>query len=287
MSSGLLRRVEAISSTSRAIISGDLSQRIAIHGSGDEFDRLASSLNDMLDWIESLIEGMRQVSDNIAHDLRTPLTHLRQRLENVRIKSRSGAEYEAAIDRSIADTDAILQTFGALLRIAQIESRAQQLAFAELDLSEVLTTMVEVYEPAAQERQQRLLSRIDPGLITYGDRELMAQMIANLIENAIRHSPAATSIEVSASRSGDGVKIIVADSGPGIPECEHERVFQRFYRLDRSRATPGSGLGLSLVAAIATLHRVKIRLDDNRPGLRVSIEIPTAHSPAAAISRAA
>src|SRR5262249_14990710 len=131
----------------------------------------------------------------------------------------------------------------------------------------VLTTMVEVYEPAAQERQQRLLSRIEPGLITYGDRELMAQMIANLIENAIRHSPAATSIEVSASRSGDGVKIIVADGGPGVPECGGERVFQRFYRLDRSRATPGSGLGLSLVAAIATLHRVKIRLGDNRPGL--------------------
>lgn len=274
MSLSLLRRVETISRTSRDIVGGDLSRRIPVRGSDDEFDHLASSLNAMLDQIQGLMEGLRQVSSDIAHDLRTPLTRLRQRLELAQRRGDTVVTLRAALDSSILDVDAILDTFGALLRIAQIEAGTRKAGFVALDLSELLHTMIEIYQPVAEEKGQRLTETIAPDLVVRGDRELLTQMLANLIENAIRHSPGATAITVTGERRHGIVEVVVADGGPGIPEPLRRKVFQRFYRLETSRTTPGSGLGLSLVAAIAALHDVTVALDDNRPGLQAALRFP-------------
>jgi signal transduction histidine kinase len=214
---------------------------------------------------------MKQISNDIAHDLRTPLTRLRNTLETARRHATDFAGYETAIERAIADTDAILETFGALLRIAQIEAGARRASFAELDLSAVVETVLEVYVPAAEEKQQILSIDIAPGTRSSGDRELLMQLVANLCENAIRHSPRQTRIEVGLHATKDGSELVIADRGPGIPIEARGKVFQRFYRLESSRTTPGSGLGLSLVAAIAELHEIGIRLEDNEPGLRVVV----------------
>ncbi len=274
MGNSLLRRVDGVVRASRAIMDGNLSQRIPIRGTNDEFDRLAASLNVMLDKTQASLEGMRQVSNDVAHDLRTPLTRLRQRLELVRRKPASNEELGQAIDRSIADTDAILETFGALLRIAQIEGAPSTARFAPIDLSELLLTVAEVYLPMAEERGQRLTLNVAPRLTTTGDRELLTQLLANLIENAIRHSPPEAAIALTATHDAECIDVIIADTGPGIPAGEREKVFRRFYRLEASRTTPGNGLGLSLAEAIASLHRVAIELGDNQPGLRVSLRFP-------------
>lgn len=271
VSTGLLRRVETISRTAREIMEGNLSRRIPLRGVDDEFDHLAESLNAMMERTESSIEAMRQVSNDIAHELRTPLTRLRQRLELAQRRSVSIEDLRVALDRSIEDTDAILETFGALLRIAQIESGAAKARFAPIALDDVLHTVVEVYQPMAEDKLQRLEAHIEPALAVRGDRELLTQMFANLVENAIRHSPPRTQIGVAAHRKGDHVEVVVSDTGPGIPAADHAKVFRRFYRLDASRTTPGNGLGLSLVAAVATLHDIGIMLEDNRPGLRASL----------------
>lgn len=273
MSNGLLRRVEAISRTTREIMDGHLSRRVPTRGTDDEFDHLATSLNAMLARSETTMRAMRQISNDIAHDLRTPLTRLRQRLEHAGRKDRSAAELRCAINASIADTDAILATFGALLRIAQIESRAVMAGFAEFDLSESLRTVVEVYQPMADEKHQCLSADIACGLPVFGDRELLAQMFSNLLENALRHSPEHAAVRLHASREDGGVTVRVSDNGPGIPAEEYANVFRRFYRLETSRTTPGNGLGLSLVGAIADLHHIAIRFDDNHPGLKVTATI--------------
>lgn len=270
----LLGRVESISRTSRDIMDGNLSRRIPLRGIDDEFDHLAGSLNKMLDRIETLLEGLRQVSNDIAHDLRTPLTHLRQKLESSERSARNSEELRQAIRESLKDTDGILETFGALLRIAQVESRVRQRGFAAVDLSELLQAVYEVYQPAAEEKRQPLSIDIEPGLTVFGDRELLIRLFSNLIENAIRHSPPETSIGFSAHGDRDGIWVCVKDAGPGIPVSEREKVFRRFYRLEASRSTPGNGLGLSLVAAVATLHDTELTLSDNRPGLRVDIRFP-------------
>lgn len=274
MSGSLSRRVETISRTAREIMAGNLSRRIPIAGTDDEFDHLAASLNAMLDRTEASIEGIRQVSNDIAHDLRTPLTRLRQRLELASRKAASAEELRSAIDRSIADTDAILETFGALLRIAQIESGARKGQFARVCLSDLLHTVAEVYQPTADEKHQALGVAIEPGLFVEGDRELLTQMLANIVENAVRHSPEGAAIKIGGKRAGDAIEVVVADNGPGIPPGERGSVFRRFYRLDASRATPGSGLGLSLAAAIAAVHDAQIALSDNEPGLRVALRLP-------------
>jgi signal transduction histidine kinase len=271
MSAGLLRRVEAVSRTSRAIIDGNLAQRIPVRGVDDEFDHLALSLNAMLDRIQALMEGLKQVSNDIAHDLRTPLSRLRQRLEVARLKAQTVEELRNALDGSIAHVDAILETFGALLRIAQIESGTRKAGFARVDLSELLSAMVEIYAPVAEAKGQSINGAITPGLAVRGDRDLLTQMFANLVENAIRHSPPGAAIAVSASPQVDMIEAVVCDTGPGIPEQSRSKVFLRFYRVDESRTTAGSGLGLSLVAAVATLHDIEITLGDNHPGLRVTL----------------
>ncbi len=274
---GLLRRVEAISQISREIIAGDLDRRIPIRGSNDEFDHLATSLNAMLERIEGLMQGLRQVSSDIAHDLRTPLTRLRQRLELARRRAVSVADLHEALDRSISDVDAILDTFAALLRIAQIEAHTNAVGFARLDLSEALADMVETYQSVAEEAGQALTSEISAHLFIMADRELLPQLFSNLLDNAIRHCPKGSTIAGRAEARPDGVEVSVADDGPGIPPDMRKRVFQRFFRLEQSRTTEGTGLGLSLAEAIAGLHRAHIELLDNRPGLRVRTLFPASN----------
>jgi len=254
---------------------GNLSRRIALRGSGDEFDRLSTNLNEMLDRMQMLMDGLRQVSNDIAHDLRTPLTRLRQHLEGAHLRARTVAEYQLVVDKAIAETDEILGTFGALLRIAQIEAGTRRAAFTAVDLSGVLQTIVETYAAVAEDHEHDLASRIADGITVRGDRQLLTQMIANIVENALRHTPAGTRIELELA-AASGPICTIRDNGPGIPEPERQRVFRRFYRLDSSRATPGSGLGLSLVAAIAELHRIAVEVGDNQPGLRVTLRFPQA-----------
>jgi signal transduction histidine kinase len=279
MNAGIQRRMEAINVTSEHIVSGDLGRRIPRSAMGDEFDRLAANLNAMLDRIEQLVESMRQISNDIAHDLRTPLTRLRHNLEAARARRTAPETYEAAIDRAIAETDAILDTFGALLRIAQIESGTRKAGFRAVDLSSVVEAVVEVYAPAAEEKRQHLAAAVAPGMAATGDRELLTQMAANLIENAIRHAPAGTRIGIELAPAGGAARLVVADRGPGIPAHLRDKVLRRFYRLDASRSTAGSGLGLSLVSAVAELHGAAVRLEDNRPGLRVVVDLPRAPPP--------
>jgi signal transduction histidine kinase len=223
MSWAFLRRVEAINATTHDIIEGNLAERVPIGASGDEFDRLARNINSMLDRLQALMEGLRQVSNDIAHDLRTPLARLRQKLEGARLRSRSVVEYETAVDEAIAEADAILTTFAALLRIAQIEAGSRRAGFAEVDLSAVFDAVAEAYGPVAEDRGQVLAMRITPGLSVRGDRQLLTQMLANLVENAIHHTPPATRIELGLESGTQGPLGVVADDGPGIPPTRATR----------------------------------------------------------------
>jgi signal transduction histidine kinase len=270
----LLRRVDAVNRTARAIMNGDLSRRIPVVGSHDELGGLAESVNRMLSRIEELMESLRHITSDIAHDLRTPLGRLRQRLEASRLKTRSTSEYESAIDAAIDDTDSILKTFEAMLRIAQIEAGARRARFSNTDLSAITENVFEAFEAVAEDEGKSLEARIEPSISVNGDRELLTQMLANLIENALRHTPTGTVVYVELERVDGSARLTVADTGPGIPIAEKENVFRRFYRLDASRSTPGSGLGLSLIAAIAKLHDASISLEDNEPGVRVRILFP-------------
>ena len=273
----LLRRVNAVTQTAEAIIAGDLTRRIAPTGAGDEFDRLGATLNVMLDRIVGLMDNLRQVSDDIAHDLRTPLSRLRQSLEHTRTHAAMEQDYELAIERAIEEVDGLLATFSALLRIAQVEAGARRQAFRAVDLTEVVETVCEAYAPALEDGGRSITSDIATGVVLNGDRDLLAQMFANLIENAIGHTPPRTAIRVrlrGIGTDGSGALAEVCDDGPGIPLDEHEKVFRRFYRLERSRTTPGNGLGLSAVAAIAELHGAMITLSNADPGLRVTVRFP-------------
>jgi signal transduction histidine kinase len=276
ISAALRRRVQAIADAARRIMDGDLRQRVPVRGTDDEFDRLSIGLNAMLARIEVLMEDLRQVTNDIAHDLRTPLTRLRQRLEGARRKATSLAEYQTAVDRAIGDTDDILATFSALLRIAQIEAGTRRAGFTGVDLSALVRTIVETYAAVADDQQRALAGTVADGVTVHGDRQLLMQMLANIVENALRHTPPGTRVEVKLEPGPAGAVCTIADDGPGIPERERERVFQRFYRLDASRAASGSGLGLSLVAAVAGLHGIAVDIGDNRPGLRIALRFPVA-----------
>ena len=273
MSLSVLRRVEGVSRASRAIMAGDLTQRMALRGTDDEFDHLGGSLNAMLDRIQDLMLGLQQVSSDIAHDLRTPLTRLRQRLELAHRREQTVEGMHVAVDGAIVNVDAILETFGALLRIAQIEAGTRRAGFRSIQLDNILNSLVEAYLPVAEEKAQTLAGDVERSLCLRGDCELLTLLFANLIENAIGHSPTGAHISVEARRCGDGVVVIVADSGPGIPEAFRQKVLQRFYRLEQSRSTPGNGLGLSLVNAIASLHSAVLDLQDNQPGLRCVLHL--------------
>jgi signal transduction histidine kinase len=274
ISASMLRRLKTITDASSEIMHGNLGRRIALRGTGDEFDQLSGNLNEMLDRIQALMEDLRQVSNDIAHDLRTPLTRLRQRLEGARDKAHSAEEYRVAVENAIGETDEILVTFGALLRIAQIESGAKRAAFSKVDLSAVAQSLFETYAAVAEDRRQSMSASITPGITVSGDPQLLTQMLANLVENALRHTPPETRIELDLAAARLGSVFRILDNGPGIAEAERRKVFRRFYRLDASRSTPGSGLGLSLVAAIAELHWVAIELEDAAPGLVVVLRFP-------------
>jgi signal transduction histidine kinase len=263
-----MRRIDAITRTCQSIIAGKFNDRIPLRGSGDELDGLSVAINNMLDRISTLLDNLRQVSSDVAHDLRTPLTHLRNRLEEARQKSVTTDDYAAVVARAIGDTDHLLDIFSALLRISQIESGSRLAAFSALSLTDLLEKIYELYGPVAEDERHVLLHDIQRDVRIRGDGELLTQMFSNLIENAIRHTPPGTRILIRLAVSGGTVAASVEDNGPGIPLGEYDKVFRRFYRLSSSRSTPGYGLGLALVAAIANLHNAKIELGDNHPGLR-------------------
>lgn len=269
---GFLRRVDTISRTAEAIIGGDLGRRIPLRGTGDDLDRLAATLNRMLDRIGVLMDSLRQVSTDIAHDLRTPLSRLLQRLDAARSGAGTLTDYAEAIDAAVADAEGILATFGALLEIAQIEAGSEPLRSEDVDLSLVSNTVVEAFGPSAEEQGRKVVGEVTPAIHVRGSRELLTQLLVNLVENALRHTPPGTRILVSLLRStGSAVQLIVQDDGPGISAEERSLVLRRFYRCEQSRTTSGNGLGLSLVAAIAGLHNAALSLEDAAPGLRVVV----------------
>ncbi len=274
LSLSYFKRIDAITQASKEIVDGDLSRRIGVRGTNDEMDRLSSNLNNMFERIEVLMESLKQVSADIAHDLRTPLSHLRQRLEAARAAPQAEGVYESAIDHAILQVDDILATFSALIRIAQIESRSRRSAFAEQSLSDIFAHVANAYAGVVADKGQVLSVHLDEGIAFVGDRSLLVQMLSNLLENALQHAPNAARIEVSLALVESDAIGVVADSGPGIPESERQNVLKRFYRLDHSRSTPGHGLGLALVAAVAELHGIEVKLGDNRPGLRVTLRFP-------------
>jgi signal transduction histidine kinase len=280
MTRNMLRKVEAVNRTSAHIIHGDLTQRVPVTGSGDEFDQLAENLNAMLDQIERLMLAMRQVTDNIAHDLRTPLSRLRARLEVTLIEKPDESRYAEALRDTIAEADNLLQTFNALLSIAEIEAGSRRESWAVVDIAAIARNVAELYEPVADEKGIALRLDIAESIRVRGDRHLLSQAIANLLDNALKYTQAGY-VALSAFVSGETARLEVADSGPGVPAERREAVFDRFVRLERSRSTPGNGLGLSLVRAVAKLHDGAVWLEDNNsglatPGLKVVLQIPVA-----------
>jgi len=274
ISAGMLRRIETINETSRRIMTGDLSRRIPLGGSGDEFDQLAQNLNDMLDQIQTLMDGIRQVSDNIAHDLRGSLTRLRSHLDLWQSQSAGNDIHKPIVDKIVREADNLLATFNALLRIARIEAGNRRAGFAAVELKTVLLDVVELYEPLIAGKGQNLEVDLPEDLTILGDRDLLFQAFANLLDNAAKYTPDNGKIRVALDRGSDGVRVLIADSGKGIPAPARDKVFQRFFRLEESPDTPGNGLGLSLVAAVVKLHDGEIRLADNHPGLRVEMTFP-------------
>ncbi len=264
-------RIEQINATSRAIMQSGLDKRIPLRGSHDEWDRVAENLNLMLDRIETLMGEVKQVSDNVAHDLRTPLTRMRGRLEKAYHGRRIGEDDQSLIGDTITDLDAVLRIFSSITRIAQIETQARKDAFRTVNLVEVAGEVVELYDAAAEQDATRLTVSGDREVLVIGDRDLIFDAIANLVDNAIKHGRAGGQVIVANETIGGNPVISISDDGPGIPEAEREHVFKRFYRLEHSRYTPGNGLGLSLVAAVARLHGARIEMLDNSPGLKLRL----------------
>ena len=294
----ILRRVDAITEKAQTIAAGDLSGRLPIAGTGDEIDRLALNFNGMLDRIESLMHGFKEVSDNVAHDLKTPLTRLRNRCEAALRNARTDADYRAALDSTIEESEGLIRTFDALLMIARAESGEAGRGMVDLDAAEIARGVGELYEPVAEEKGLHLVVDAPGPVLVHGHRELISQALANLVDNAIKYAapvqpkaelalagdlavpaPAASpppTITVTARNDGDSVVLTVADEGPGIAPDARAHAVERFVRLEHSRSQPGSGLGLSLASAVAHLHHGKLMLDDNDPGLKAVIRLPRA-----------
>jgi signal transduction histidine kinase len=270
-------RIESINATSRAIMLSGLDRRIPLRGSHDEWDRVAENLNLMLDRIEVLMSEVRQVSDNVAHDLRTPLTRMRGRLEKAYHGPRSGENDQMLIGNTIADLDAVLGIFASLTRIAQIEAQTRKQAFCNVDLVEIVGKVVELYDAAAEQDGTRLAVAGERQVIAVGDPDLIFDAIANLVDNAIKHGRAGGNVVVTCEMIGSSPVVSIADDGPGIPANERGHVFKRFYRLEGSRVAPGHGLGLSLVAAVARLHGGRIEMFDNSPGLTLRLWLPASN----------
>jgi signal transduction histidine kinase len=279
----VLTRIDVVSEASRKIMAGDLSRRIPLAGSGDELDRLAESLNAMLGRIEELMGALREVSDNIAHDLKTPLTRLRNRAEAALRSQDDPASYRDGLSKTIEEADELIRTFNSLLLIARLEAGAVAESMTPVDPAAVIADVAELYEPVAEQAGLHLEVSTRDGLQVLANRELMSQAVANLVDNAIKYSTAAgrsgdkaaqLAVRIGLDRAGENVEITVADSGPGIAPQDRQRALQRFVRLEKSRSQPGSGLGLSLVAAVARLHGGSIHLEDNAPGLKAILVLP-------------
>jgi signal transduction histidine kinase len=308
----VLQRVDAMNDSARTIMLGNLEGRLPINGSNDELDRLAQNLNAMIARINDLMVGMRDVSDNIAHDLKTPLTRLRSHAERTLATARSTSEYQGALEKVIEESDQLIKIFNALLMIARVETGTEREGLKPFDAGEIARDLAEMYEPVADDAGFDLVVDAGQNLIVHGSRELVGQVVANLLDNAIKYGVPAKTVEaaddsrktpamagagsqeepalrpqfdlpananrprltISVQRHGGDIEIAVADNGPGIPEADRERVLDRFVRLEWSRSKPGSGLGLSLAAAVARLHNGKLKLEDNHPGLRVTLVLP-------------
>ncbi|MBB4041384.1 signal transduction histidine kinase [Microvirga flocculans] len=279
----VLKRVDDMTEITRHIMAGDLGGRLKVAGTGDELDRLAQNLNDMLDRIGELMRGMQEVSDNIAHDLKTPLTRMRNKADEALRAARTPDELKAALEATIEESDNLIRIFNALLMIARLEAGNAREGLADFDAAEAVRDMAELYEALAEEANVSLDLSIEDDLPIHGSRELLGQALANLLDNALKYGAAtdpsakdfsAKTVTVSAHRSDGEVRIVVADRGPGIPEAERGRVLERFVRLETARSRPGFGLGLSLAAAVARLHGGILRLEDNEPGLRVVLALP-------------
>jgi signal transduction histidine kinase len=280
VSRAFLARVDVIARTAEAIIGGDLGRRVPLRGTGDDLDRLAGTLNRMLDRIGVLMESLRQVSSDVAHDLRTPLSRLYQRLEHARAHAASVADYEAAVDGAVREAEGLLAIFSALLRIAQVEGASPRAGFRDVDLSAVMESVADAYRPDAEEAGHRLAATVEPGIVVHGDQELLTQAAANLVENALRHTPSGTRIVVRLSGGqAAGCCLAVEDDGPGVDAQDLPRLADRFYRGERSRTTPGNGLGLSFVAAVAALHGAALHLEAGTPGLRATLRFQSRLAP--------
>jgi signal transduction histidine kinase len=275
----VLKRIDAMTATSERIMAGDLAGRLAVDGTGDEFDRLASSLNAMLVRIEGLMAGLKHVSDNIAHDLKTPLTRLRNHAEEALRSAKSETNYRAALEAMIEESDGLIRTFDALLLITRAEAGEARKHMIDFDAADVAKSVAELYEPLAEEKGMKIALDANAPLPVHGSRELVGQALANLVDNAIKHGAPADAgvkaeIRIAARRDGARMLLTVSDSGLGIPERDRARVLQRFVRLESSRSQPGAGLGLSLAAAVARLHGGEILLEGHSPGLRVTLALP-------------
>jgi signal transduction histidine kinase len=269
------RRLDGIATAMNAVSHGQLSARVPLVGNGDDIDVVSRQINEALDRLSALVETMRQISSDIAHELKTPLNRLKVHIESA-VAQGSGGDLALHLQNARDEADLINATFEALLRISQIEAGARKSRFQNVDVAEILNTVGEIYEGVAEDAGLVLVNHVEAGSLApvHGDRELLTQMFVNLVENAIRHCPAGTTIALSISLAGGNAVATIADSGPGIPAEERDKVFRRLYRLDKSRTTAGSGLGLSLVRAIADLHGGKVELGDNQPGLRVDVTLP-------------
>jgi len=278
----VLKRVDAMTETTRKIMDGDLAGRLPVAGTGDELDRLATNLNAMLERIEALMHGLKEVSDNIAHDLKTPLTRLRNRCEEALRLAEDESQYRAALESTIEESEALIRTFNALLMIARAESGSARDGMIDFDAAEIARGVGELYEPLADDKGIHLKVEAPAAAPVHGNRELISQALANLVDNAIKYgggmNGAEAEIVVTASGEGDRILLAVADSGRGIPPPDRGRAVERFVRLEQSRSQPGSGLGLSLASAIARLHGGELRLEDNQPGLKTVIALPRAGS---------
>ena len=284
----VLRRVDAMNASAQTIMTGDLTQRLPLAGSNDELDRLAQNLNAMLERIAELMRGMKEVSDNIAHDLRTPLTRLRNGAEEALRSGSTPADYRAGLEKVIDESDGLIRVFNALLMIARAEAGTELESVSRFDASAVARDVVELYEPLAEEQHMSIALNISDNLQVLGHRELVGQALANLLDNALKYGrrddavqSEAPDIRVSASRVGDMVEIEVSDRGPGIAPSDRARVLERFVRLEGARSRPGSGLGLSLATAVARLHHGELRVEDNAPGLRVIVALQASANPPA------
>ncbi|HPY40639.1 MAG TPA: HAMP domain-containing sensor histidine kinase, partial [Thiolinea sp.] len=274
MGYGVLRRIDSIRQTAGEIINGDLSQRMVVTRRNDEFDRLSWVLNSMLQRIENLMKATREVTDNLAHDLRNPLNRLRNRLDTSRFQPMDAEHFQQVRQDALQDVDDLIKTFNALLGIAQAESGVHRDDWTPIQLDPLISDLGELYEAVAEEEGIKFSYASQPSLVLQANRHLIAQVITNLLDNAVKYTPKGGEIRLNAEQQAQQIIITVSDTGPGIPVEERERVFKRFVRLDNARSTPGNGLGLSLVKAVADLHGAQVELADNQPGLKVILRFP-------------